>query len=102
MWIAMLCICILAWNFAISLLGRYLHARKRRAGVALCPSHQQALPTNRDIFGCAGRADPDVEGLRERDYKVGPDNVRDDNDFSPGLAQRAPANLVSPPSTPAR
>ena len=53
-------------------------------------------------FGCAGRADPDVEVLRARDYKVGPDNVRDDNDFSPGLAQRAPANLVSPPSTPAR
>lgn len=109
MWIAMLCICILAWNFASGLLGRYLHARKRRAGVALCPSHQQALPTSRDdeacgviIIGCAGRADPDVEVLRARDYKVGPDNVRDDNDFSPGLAQRAPANLVSPPSTPAR
>ena len=74
MWIAVLCICILAWNFAIGLLARYLHARKRRAGVALCPSHQQALPTSRDdeargviIFGCAGRADPDVEGLRARD-----------------------------------
>ena len=47
MWIAVLCICILAWNFAIGLLARYLHARKRRRRCTLPVASTSAADESR-------------------------------------------------------